>query len=203
MLRDRSELVTTLAKGPPASCRTTPVASVKLRTTDGLVIERELQAGRDTAEWAYDREDVRVASRTTAPRAVRVGRGGFEGHRYLARLKFDRAEIADIELAYVANEADITFSRAALYDEATQQTRPLDAVSPPVERWRKLQSFGTVVLYENLKALPRAWFVKRVAVVPRAQVLQAIKTSALQDGTAFDPAETALLEREDLGNRRS
>src|SRR5262249_51854970 len=39
----------------------TPMARIRLRTKDGRVIERELRAGRDTSEWAYDREDVRAA----------------------------------------------------------------------------------------------------------------------------------------------
>src|SRR5581483_10178949 len=37
----------------------TPVVSARLYTRDGRVIERELQAGRDTSEWAWDRADVK------------------------------------------------------------------------------------------------------------------------------------------------
>jgi hypothetical protein len=43
--------------------------------------------------------------------------------------------------------------------------------------------------------------VRRAAVDWSAEVLDAIKTGTLKDGTAFDPAETALFEREDFGNR--
>src|SRR5262249_35335351 len=66
-----------------------PVVGIKLHTTDGRVIERELQAGRDTAEWAYDRADVRAIASHQRARAVESWpQEGFEGHRYLARLRF-------------------------------------------------------------------------------------------------------------------
>src|SRR2546423_15382779 len=46
----------------------TPIARIKIHQRDGRVIERELQAGRDTAEWAYDRPDVRAAIKHRRPR---------------------------------------------------------------------------------------------------------------------------------------
>src|SRR5262249_40885928 len=46
---------------------------------------------------------------------------------------------------------------------------------------------------------PRAWFVPRLAVRPAAEVLRTIKEGQGSDGTRFDPAETALLEAEDVG----
>ena len=55
--------------------------------------------------------------------------------------------------------------------------------------------FGKVEVYENLNALPRAWFVRRAAIEPSADVLQIIKTGKMKDGSAFDPAETVLFER--------
>ena len=66
------------------------------------------------------------------------------------------------------------------------------------ERWRKLESFGPLELYENLRALPRAWLVSRLVVQPRAAVRQTIQSGLLSDGTPFDPQVTALVEQEDL-----
>ncbi len=179
----------------------TPVLKIKLHTTDGRIIERELQAGRDTAEWAYDRADVRAIIRhqraTTVESAPAALAGSFQSHRYLARLCFERSTIARIEFAAVNTGAHLQLARASLYDALTGVSTPLDRVTLAPERWRKLASFGVVDVYENRKALPRAWLVSRLSVQPRAEVLRAVQQGTLADGTPFDPATLALLETED------
>lgn len=181
----------------------TPVVGVTLRTTDGRVIEGELQAGRDTSEWAIDRADVR--SRITHRRAHIAeswDAGDFQGHRYLARLTFDRAEIAGIEMHYLPAFADATIARVSLYDATTQRAQPLDLFALPPTRWREVGQFDQVTLYENLQALPRVWFALQAVVLPSAAVLQTIKTGRLPDGAPFDPRQTVLLERELLAGRQ-
>jgi len=179
-----------------------PVVSIKLHTKDGRVIERELQAGRDTAEWAYDRADVRPnAQHRRAPVVESYDAGEYQGHRYLARLAFDRVEVERIELSYSRPDADLLIVRASLYDAMTGSSFPLSDLSLPPERWRKLERFGPVEVYENLKLMPRAWFVRRLAVMPSAEVLRTIKEGKSSDGALFDPSETALLEAEDFGGR--
>jgi hypothetical protein len=69
------------------------------------------------------------------------------------------------------------------------------------ERWRRLASFGEIDLYENLKALPQAWFAEQAMALPGREVLRAIKQGKLPDGSPFDPAKVALLEEEDFGGR--
>lgn len=81
---------------------------------------------------------------------------------------------------------------------ASGSINPLDFVT---QRWRGLAQFGSVEIYENPNCLPQAWFVKRAAVALSAEVLQTIKTGRMADGSPFNPAETALLEREDFGSR--
>ncbi len=179
-----------------------PVARINLHTTDGRIIERELQAGRDTSEWAWDRPDVRasIKHRRAAVAESSVANspsGDFQSHRYLARIKFEPAQIERIEIVYVQKEADLNIARASLYDPAAGNSFPLSAASLPVSRWRKLDSFGSVDLYENLKVLPRAWFVRRVVALPRVDVLRAITERSLKDGSRFDPTTIALFEKED------
>jgi hypothetical protein len=182
----------------------TPIVKVKLYTKDGRVIERELQAGRDTAEWAYDAPHTRPFAKHQRARVVESwGVGGYEGHHYLARLPFERAEITRLELDYARADASLLLMRASLYDAETQASTQLDGLNLPTERWRKRERFGDVELYENLKSLPRAWFVSRVEIQPRAEVLQAIKRGTLPDGRLFDPAQMALLEQEDFGGREA
>ncbi len=179
-----------------------PVVQIRLHTADGRVIERELQAGRDTAEWAHDRAQPLGAVKHDRARVIESWTAGeFEGHSYLARLAFDRAEIERVEFKYVADRADLTIVRAALYDATTGESQPLDMMSLSPDRWRSLGSFGQVELFENQKCLPRAWFVRHLTAAPEREVLQAIRTGRMKNGEAFDPAETALFAREDYGNR--
>ncbi|MFN0121592.1 MAG: YfhO family protein, partial [Blastocatellia bacterium] len=180
-----------------------PVARVRLRTRDGQLIEREILAGRDTAEWAWDRSDVRGAIRHQRARiaeSLPAGDGGapYEAHRYMTRLTIDRADIDSMEIENVRADASLSLARASLVDTQTGKTMALDRERLPAARWRLVDTFGEVELYENLHALPRAWFVSQVTALPSAQVLQTIKTAALPDGTAYDPASVALVETEDL-----
>src|SRR5262245_4801463 len=179
-----------------------PVARIKLYTTDGRYFERELQAGRDTAEWAYDRADVRKTVSHQRARAVESWpQEGFEGHRYLARLPFERAGIEWIEMDYLRADGELVLMRASLHDQVSGRSAPLETTVLPKERWRKLASFGEIDLYQNTKALPRAWFVDRTAALPSRDVLQAIKQGKLPDGAPFDPSKMALIEEEDFGGR--
>ncbi|HKQ73497.1 MAG TPA: YfhO family protein, partial [Blastocatellia bacterium] len=177
-----------------------PIAKIRMNTTDGRLIERELQAGRDTAEWAYDRADVRASVKHRLPRAVESWpEADFEGHRYLARLPFDRAGVERIEIDYLRPDGGLIIIRAALFDSISGKSAPVETASLSTERWRRLASFGEIDLYQNLKALPRAWFVEQALALPSREVLRTIKQGKLPDGAPFDPAKTALLEEEDFG----
>jgi hypothetical protein len=168
-----------------------PVARIKLRTKDGGVIERELLAGRDTSEWAYDRADVRAAIKHRRAKVAESWLAeGFQAHRYLARLNFDRAEVERIELEYLRQDGAVVIVRASLFDAATGRSTPVENAALPSERWRKTGSFGEVELYENLRALPRAWLVPKVEAASSEEALRRIRG---QD-EHFDPRQTALIE---------
>src|SRR5262245_41691160 len=194
-------MVTTLTNAAHFPDRA-PVARIKLYTTDGRYIERELQAGRDTSEWAYDRADVRKMAAHQRARVVESWpQEGFEGHRYLARLPFDRAGIERIELDYLRPNGELVLTRASLHDEVSGISAPLETTVLPNERWRKLESFGEIDLYQNIKALPRAWFVERAVALPSSEVLQSIKQGKLPDGAQVDHFKTALIEDGVFGGR--
>ncbi|MGE0131034.1 MAG: YfhO family protein [Blastocatellales bacterium] len=198
-----TELVVISAMGASdAVANGTPVVKFRIHTAGGGVIEKELLAGRDTSEWAYDREDVKAAVKHDRARVIETwDAAGFQGHRYIARLPFDRADVTNIEVEYLLRDADITISRASLYDGGTKSSHPLNNLNLPAERWREAASFGSVRIYENLKAMPRAWFASRVAVIPSVDVLQTIKTGRMPGGAEFNSAETVLLESEIFGAR--
>ena len=194
-------LVTTLGRATHIP-QGTPIVKITLHTREERVIALELQAGRDTSEWAYDRADTRAeAKHQQAKIAESWPEAGFQGHRYLARLPFDRAEIERVEWDYLLPDAEAQIFRASLYDSTTRNSVPLDNLLLPLERWRKVAHFGQVEIYENLKQMPRAWFVKRLQVALSGEVIQAIKQGQLSDEEPFDPAETALLETEDFGGQ--
>jgi hypothetical protein len=179
-----------------------PVLRVKLHTAEGTVIEREFQAGRDSSEWAYDREDVKARIQHSRASVIESWpAGGFEGHRYLTRLHFDRARIQRLEFAHPANNAEFTLYQATLYDAPSNTSTPLNQFTLAPDRWRKLGEFEAIELYENLHALPRAWFVNRWRVLPTEQLLAALKTGRLPDGAPFQPRELALFAAEQYGAR--
>ncbi|MGH9838598.1 MAG: YfhO family protein, partial [Blastocatellia bacterium] len=188
----------------------TPVARIRIHTTDGRAFEHEIRAGRDTAEWAYDREDVRKEIKHRLPRVIESWPAeGFEGHRFLARYPLDhlvdhlveRAAVDRVEFEYLLPDAGLLLLRVSLFDGQTGVSTPLDLVHFAPERWRRLEDTGEVEVYENLKARPRAWFVRRAELALSADVLETIKSGKLKDGSPFDPAETVLFQREDFGAR--
>lgn len=181
----------------------TAVLKIKLHTKDGRVIEQELHAGRDTAEWAYDKPEVKAVIKHRRPKVAESEPAeGFAANRFLARLPFDRAEIESFGLEYVLPDASLLILRASLFDVTTGKSYPLDVTNFFAKRWHKLEEFGSVTVYENAQFRPRAWFVRRLAIGSSDEVLQTIKSGRLKDGGLFDPAETALFEKEDFGNRR-
>ncbi|MEP7273720.1 MAG: YfhO family protein, partial [Acidobacteriota bacterium] len=179
----------------------TPVARIRLQTADGRTLEHEILTGRDTSEWAYDRDPRQMLHRR-APIAETWNGGGFPAHRYLLKFEFPRAQIVRMELDYLRQDASILILRASYGDSQTGSTMPVDTFTPTAARWRKLATFGRADVYENLKLLPRAWFVRRLEVSPRADVIKAIRSGRFRDGSVFDPAEVALLEIEDFGGRQ-
>ncbi|MEP7341505.1 MAG: YfhO family protein [Acidobacteriota bacterium] len=174
------------------------IGRIKIHAKDGRLFEREIIAGRDTSEWAYDRSDVKANIRhRRANIAESWQEAGFEGHRYLARFNFERVQVERIELEYAQAEGELLILRASLHDAQAGVFQQVEATVLPENRWRKLNTFGEVELYENLQVLPRAWLANRVEVLPNEMVLRAIKTGRLPNGETFDPRVTALLEQED------
>ena len=176
-----------------------PIASVRLHTRDGRVIEREVQAGRDTAEWAFERTDVKQNIRHRRAAVIQSwqassDQGSFIAHHYLARFSFERVAIDHVEMKYLLPDSALTIQRARLVDRATKVETPLDRQRLSPERWKLIGPCGEAELYENLKAMPRAWFVRETLKLSDAEILQTITSGRLPDGRQFDPAQTALVE---------
>ncbi|HEX9918104.1 MAG TPA: hypothetical protein VGA87_02990, partial [Pyrinomonadaceae bacterium] len=83
------------------------IAVARVHTTGGRVVERQVRAGSDTAEWAHERADVRAGVRhALAPVfdsvLVKDEQGDYQSHRYWARialgetLNVERVEIVNV-----------------------------------------------------------------------------------------------------------
>ena len=79
------------------------------------------------------------------------------------------------------------------------------------ERWREAMHFRTsretdrgmdqditgeteVMVFENRRALPRAWIVETVTPLPEAEAIRTVKESRFPDGTSFDAHHAALVD---------
>lgn len=172
-----------------------PLLTIRLQTADGKVIEKQLLAGRDTAEYAYDRKGKNYKPLHSRAKIIEsFPRDDFIGHRYLARFTFDRADIVRIDFRFLAETARIILNQMSLFDAETGASFPLDPMDLPPERWRAITNSGEIKLFENQRALPRGWFVRRALAATDRQALDAIKSGKLSDGSTFDPAETVLVE---------
>jgi hypothetical protein len=184
-----------------------PVMLITLHTQDGRLVEKQIVAGRDTAEWAYDRSDVRKSIRHQRPLiAESWAAEGFQGHTYLTEISFPHSEIDRItfkSLLPTRSPAALFIKYASLIDSDGNRTYPIDPSSLPAERWQRLKSFDTVDLLENLTAMPRAWFVSELKALTSKDVIQAIREGKLPDGSEFASDRTGLLELEDFGGRET
>ncbi|MDX2043630.1 MAG: DUF6044 family protein [Acidobacteriota bacterium] len=172
-----------------------PILKLRLHTRDGRVIERTLEAGRDTSEWAYDRADVKAAIKHQRARVFEdFDAGEFKSHGYLGRLKFDRAEIEKIEWIYLREDASLLLLRATLFDATTGKSEPLANFYLPSERWHSLGRFDQVEVYENLRVLPRVWITwSLIKTKPGEEILKAIR-NAPDEKSFSDLKEFALTE---------
>ena len=196
----------------------TPIARLRLRTWDGRTFDFVLRVGVDTADWAYDRADIKARikhKRAVVATSYDVGDAEqkYQGHTYLTAFALpERATIESGELALEVQPKDtglgLTMYRMSLVDAARDKTYPLPKAMISVEnrspgesatvdrddRWKFIARGLDVNIYENLRALPRAWMTSEVRVLDEKEMLQTIRTGSLPDGKKWEPERMALLE---------
>lgn len=184
----------------------TAAAQVRLTDEDGRVHVQTLRVGRDTSEWASDCADVKPIlrhNRAVVFRSYAATResGPCEGHHFVSFLKFPELSkpVKSVEIEWVADTGSIVIQKMSLLDQVQNRSTPLILPTDSSSRgstWRLVQNNPDgVKIYENQRALPRAWLVGEVAQLPPELVLTAIKTSRLPDGRAYDPQTLALTEQ--------
>jgi hypothetical protein len=196
-----------------------PVARLRLKAWNGRIAEFVLRAGADTADWAYDRPDIKARikhSRAQVATSYDVGDAEqrYKGHTYLTsfalpeRMTIESGELS-LESQSKGGGISLTLYRLSLVDAAQGKTYPLTRAMVSVEndspgaksstldsegRWKFVARGLDVNIYENLRALPRAWMTSEVRVLDDQAILQTIRTGSLPGGEKWDPRRLSLVE---------
>jgi hypothetical protein len=217
---DRLVLLTTLAWSEEIPDREI-IADLHLTGSNGQTFDFELRAGEHTAEWSYDRPDIR--SRMKHQRAplgfsyeVKDAPITFQAHTYVCSFTLPRKAViqsGEITVAPVAvaprmllnvNQITLVNGERAfpLRNKWVQRLaganlEPLpsrEESSPGVARWKRLAKIGNVSVFENARVLPRAWLATGELVATSEEQLRIIRTGKVPDGSPWNPLEIALVE---------
>lgn len=190
----------------------TPVAQIELRGPDGSTIHFELRAGDDASEWAYDRPDIRAHSKhkrapVGASYPVQDASGKYEAHNYVSAFTLPSRTLitsGSITVHQIKEAPDLSLSVFAITLAVGNRSisLPADWIAArstsqnlsPGQRWKKISELKDVAIFENGRALPRAWLAPEARVLTEDQILNAVRTAKLPDGSPWDPQRVALLE---------
>jgi hypothetical protein len=171
------------------------IAKARVFTSDGRIIERDIVAGRDSAEWAHERSDVRSQIRhSLAPvfdsHPTSDQGNEFTYYRYWTRLPFgERVQVARTEIVNVSPVAFLTVWKASYYDSASRFSMPLPHYD--LNKWQPVYDQDDVIILRNKNVLPRLWLVAEAVAVDAEEALHRIRG---EGATVFDPKRTALME---------
>jgi|GEM_PF-499941 len=173
------------------------VADVVVVDTSGERVTLKVKAGRDTAEWAWDRPDVRPYVAHQQPKVVdRVwyqdpNGSAFQANLYFGNLKLDKTRtVARVEFHY-------NYPRGAgrLYGMMLWENPSTAHQVVGRDRYILRYEDDEVQIRENPARLPRSYLVPTARVVKRGDILD---TMASGD---FDPQRVVLLESDGKSSR--
>lgn len=150
------------------------VADVFLSTADGKLIDLPLRLGTDTAEWAFERSDVRAAlpyamptPATSFPASTSFPTELHIGHTFLARFDLPTGGPAPVITGmYIYPKVNQGLLRIERVTLVSPEGLPI-SVARLVGRDDQFMVYRSndVVVYENPDALPRAFIVHHAVVV--------------------------------------
>jgi hypothetical protein len=154
------------------------VARVLARLTSGREIELPVRAGVDTAEWAFDRADVRGRVRHERPRIAEsfpVAGAAFEGHHYLAVLRLPaRYALDGLRFQATPGAPPLRLVRVGVVDGLTGRGTGVSLTAAYVSdtvRLTETAATPNVRLFEVVRGLGRAWVVESVRRAPDEETL--------------------------------
>ncbi len=175
----------------------TPAGRLELRDTAGRVVTASLRVGLDTAEWAYDRDDVRENIAHSRPEIATTfpARSGFpardhEGYTYRAAVTLDEPLTAtSVRWLPELPEAFVRIERVRLADGAggEQVLAHLLGLGDHTLVYRS----EDVVIYRNEDVLPRAFTVAAAEVMRDGAVVTLPARLAAADVGAAEVTEYA------------
>jgi len=192
----------------PGILNETDVLQVQVTDINGKVETHNLQAGRDTSEWAYDCPSIKPSIKHQQAKIFQTfspqkdGTGSCSGHTYLSQISLTHPrKIKNLALKWTGQSGAMSIFHISLINKSQQTAAAftrggisLDLKDSP--QWRYVENVGQTGVYENLRAMPRVWLVSEVINFKnKAGVLKTIRTSRLPDGRVFEPKKTALLEK--------
>jgi hypothetical protein len=148
------------------------VAECVVRLASGREVWHPIRAGIETAEWAWDRPDVRSAVRHG--KATVFGsfpaREGFPGHQYLGVVRLPgRFAVESIRLSAPPGAPPLWLLRAGLHDGAAGRGVGLSAASAYVSDEVRLAAAAAtplVSLFEVRRGVGPAWVVESLRRLP-------------------------------------
>jgi hypothetical protein len=217
---DRLILLTTLAWSEEVPDHEI-VADIHLTGTNGQTFDFALRAGEHTSEWAHDRPD--ILARIKHQRAplgfsyeVKDTQPAFQAHTYVSSFALPQKAViqgGEITVAPVTVAPKMVLNVNRITLAHGEQAFPLrnkwvqrlagtnrepvplrEANSPEAPRWKRLTKIGGVSVFENARALPRAWLATGERVATGEEALNIIRTGKTPDGSSWNPLETALVE---------
>jgi membrane protein YfhO len=176
------------------------VAFVHVHLVSGRVLTFPLRAGRETAEWAYDRADVRAQVQHRRPQVAESWAvdGTFEGHHYAASLPLPgRFQVDAVRVEAREDRGRFQLARLALFDAITHRLTPVSRPAAYVSDgglFHEAAATPTVRLFE-LPGLGAARVVERLRMV--ADDEEARRALGFPPGLPFDPGREAVLTAAD------
>jgi hypothetical protein len=168
----------------------TAVGEVQLLDAGGDVVgQHELQAGRDTMEWAWDAPFINPEVKHQRVEVAGVAyEGGPDGQRLLSYTHFSvtpSAPVTSVRIQAVLPHGQLTVLGVALTagDGTTQQL-----LGRHQTKYQEVYRDGLVAAYANHAAFPRAFYVPAARVVDSEQEAFSAMTQS-----PFDPAHEAVL----------
>jgi hypothetical protein len=176
------------------------VLQVKVTNIQGQVETHSLQAGRDTAETAYDLPDIQPQMQHQRANVFRsfpapIGTRSYQTHQYISTIKLNQPQqIKSLEIKWGGLPGVISISKMSFIDRQQNLSTPIIPTEKS-SRWQKIEQLpGGGIVYENQQVLPRTWLVPATIPLQPEQVLTAIHTSRLPDGRTYEPKTMALVE---------
>ncbi len=168
------------------------VAEIVVVDTSGERITLKVRAGRETADWSWDRPDAtpRIAHRrvTVADRVWTTDASGtrYQANLYYAHLPLDKTRtVARVEFGYRHPIGAMRLYGMMLWERPGTAHQLLDR-----NRFVPRYQDEDVQILENPSPLPRAWLVPAARIVDRWTILDIMANGD------FDPAKVVLLETE-------